>query len=150
LKEKLTVMLVAAVSLMRSDGRVLMQRRRYDAVHGGLWEFPGGKVEAGETVENAAVREVHEELGIELDADCLRPVSFASEPSGNTSGGRKPVVILLYTCAQWRGDPECRDAEELGWFEPGALADLPMPPLDYPLARALLGAIAGGYAGNPG
>lgn len=150
LKEKLTVMMVVAVALVRADGRVLMQRRHYEAVHGGLWEFPGGKVEDGESLEIAAIREIKEELGIELETDCLRPLSFASIPAGDLADGQKPLVLLLYTCERWQGEPECRDAEELGWFDPAALADLPMSPLDYPLARALHQSIAGGFLARSG
>jgi 8-oxo-dGTP diphosphatase len=110
-----------------------MQRRRERAVHGGLWEFPGGKVEAGESPESALLREIDEELELAIDAEALTPLAFAS---GETADGR-PLVILLYTCARWSGDPVPHDAEELGWFAPSALAALDMPPLDYPLAEAL-------------
>ncbi len=133
-------MLVAAVAMIDESGRILMQRRRLGGAHGGLWEFPGGKVEPGETPETAIVREIEEELGVRLDAGALRPLTFASDPP-NRGGPARPLVILLYTCRQWQGEEECRAGEEIRWFAPAALAGLDMPPLDYPLADALLGAI---------
>jgi len=132
-----TALLVVAVALMNPSGHVLLQRRRLAAVHGGLWEFPGGKLEPGETPELAAVRELSEELGIEIDQDSLRPVSFSS---GTTGAGqdRRPIVILFYACEAWSGTPEARDADAIGWYSPGSVSELAMPPLDYPLAEALL------------
>ena len=126
-------MLVVAVALMRGDGLVLMQRRRAGRQHGGLWEFPGGKVEAGESLTQAAAREIAEELGVAVLPEALAPVGFATNGTGDSSG----PVILLFACDEWTGDPACLDAEEIGWFAPDALANLPMPPLDYPLAQAL-------------
>jgi 8-oxo-dGTP diphosphatase len=125
-----TVIPVVALALINGDGRVLMQRRRLLADHGGLWEFPGGKVEAGETLVSALVREITEELGLVLDPEALEPLSFAASPD-------QPHVILLYTCRIWAGDPVCLDGEEIGWFAAEALANLAMPPLDVPLARAV-------------
>jgi len=132
-----TPLLVVAAALIAGDGRVLMQRRRLDAAHGGLWEFPGGKVEAGESLESAAVRELEEELGIAVDRDALEPVGFAGGAADPPEAGTG-VVILLYSCRRWSGDAECREGEEIAWYPPGALCNLAMPPLDYPLARALL------------
>lgn len=123
---------VVAVAPIATDGRVLLQRRRLDRAHGGLWEFPGGKIEPGESPEAAARREIAEELGVDLDVRDLHPVSFASDP---------PHIVLLYICREWRGEPRCLDAEEIAWFAPEALARLAMPPLDYPLAEALLAAL---------
>lgn len=114
-----------------------MQRRRLGAVHGGLWEFPGGKVEAGESPESAALRELEEELGVELDRASLQPLSFASGPAELSEAGQA-IVILLYSCRKWRGEAHCREGEEIRWLLPEALGDLEMPPLDYPLTRALL------------
>lgn len=131
------LMLVVAVALIGADGRVLMQRRRLGRAHGGLWEFPGGKIEPGETAEGAAAREIAEELGLVIRAESLRPVGFASEPAPRDDGQRAPL-ILLFRCADWAGEPLCLDAEEIAWVAPEALAALAMPPLDYPLARALL------------
>jgi 8-oxo-dGTP diphosphatase len=134
-------MLVTAVALIGPDGAILMQRRHFSAVHGGLWEFPGGKVEPGETPEFAAVRELEEELGIAIDADGLEPVGFASGfTAGADEGGkgaRRPLVILLYASRAWQGTPQVKEAEAIAWHAPGAIAQLAMPPLDYPLAEAL-------------
>ena len=124
-------MAVVAVALIAADRRVLMQRRRPEAQHGGLWEFPGGKVEAAETLTSALVREIEEELGLTLEADDLVPLARAADPDG-------AVVIDLYTCHRWSGTPRCLDADAIGWFAPDRLPDLAMPPLDVPLAKALL------------
>ena len=149
LKEISTLIIVVAVALLRGDGHVLMQRRRFGSVHGGLWEFPGGKVEAGESPESAAVREISEELGLVLDVSALEPVGFASGP-GEGSGGRGCVVILRYTCRQWSGEPDCLEGEEIAWCTPGSVPSLAMPPLDYPLARMLIASLAGASGNNPG
>lgn len=125
------------MALIDSAGRVLLQRRRLDRAHGGLWEFPGGKVEPGESPESAALREIEEELGVTLDAAALRPLTFASDPR-LPPAPRAPHVILLYTCRGWRGEPECRDADAIGWFGLPEFPGLEMPPLDYPLADALI------------
>ena len=109
-----------------------MQRRAAGRAHAGLWEFPGGKIEPGESPKAALVREAREELGLELDAAQLQPVAFAADEA---PGG---VLILLYLCRGWQGAPRCLDAAELGWFAPGEIEALPMPPLDYPLAAGLL------------
>lgn len=121
---------VVAIALIDPAGRVLMQQRRADRAHGGLWEFPGGKVELGERAEAALVREVAEELAVTVDPAALVPLAFASTPD-------QPHVLLLYTCRAWAGEPRCLDGEALGWVAPEALAALPLPPLDVPLARAL-------------
>ena len=125
--------LVVAVALQDPQGRVLMQRRAVGRQHAGLWEFPGGKVEPGESLPTALAREIAEELGLELDPAVLEPVGFAAD----TGAAGVPLLILLYRAGSWAGTPRCLDAADLGWF---ALADLPglaMPPLDYPLAAAL-------------
>ena len=125
-----TMIPVVAVALLAADGRVLMQQRRLASEHGGLWEFPGGKVEADETPDVALVRELEEELGIAVDPAALAPLSFAALPG-------EPVLLLLYTCRKWAGTPVCLDGEAIGWFTLNEIAALPMPPLDVPLALAL-------------
>lgn len=129
-----TPVLVSAVALLDAGPRVLMQRRRSQAMHGCLWEFPGGKLEPGEAPETAAVREIAEELGITVAVGDLSPIGFAS----NGGEAAAPLVILLYMCRRWTGDPQPHDADELGWFACDALTGLAMPPLDYPLAEALV------------
>ncbi len=134
---------VVAAALIDASGRVLMQRRRLGTAHGGLWEFPGGKIEPRESPESALLREIDEELGIALDPDSLEPLSFSSDPA-LPPARRAPHVILLYTCSAWQGAPQARAGEAIAWFEPAALPALDMPPLDYPLARALLRSFAAG------
>ena len=131
------LLLVVAVALVAADGRVLMQRRRLGRAHGGLWEFPGGKIERRESAEDAAVREIAEELGLAIRASSLQPVGFASDSEAGGDGKPSPL-ILLFRCADWAGEPQCLDAEEITWVAQQDLAALAMPPLDYPLARALL------------
>ncbi len=135
-----TLIPVVAVALVAADGRVLLQQRRAGRAFAGLWEFPGGKVEAGESPESALLREIDEELGVALDPDGLVPLTFASDPR-LPPVSRQPHVILLYICRAWTGEPRCLDAAALGWFEAKDLADLAMPPLDVPLARALAAAL---------
>ena len=125
---------MVAVALVDPRGRVLIQKRRQDASHGGLWEFPGGKVEPGETPEAALVREVREELGIALGS--FVPAAFASDPEADPAR-RDPHLILLYLCREWRGEPRCLAGEAVAWTAPEALAAMAMPPLDVPLAAAL-------------
>lgn len=127
------IFVVAAV-LIRADGRMLVQRRPAGKPLAGLWEFPGGRVETGETPEAALVRELEEELGIAVDPATLEPLTFASEPR---AGGR--LVLLIYRCRAWTGQPEAHHAEVLRWATPTDLADLPMPGADRP-AVALLAA----------
>lgn len=136
----LTLIPVVAVALIGKDGRVLMQRRRLGGDHGGLWEFPGGKVEPGESPESALLREIEEELGILLASSDLEPLTFSSDPVLPPEP-RAPHVILLYMCRRWQGEPRCHEGEEIAWFAPPELSTLAMPPLDYPLARALVSAI---------
>lgn len=137
------LLLVTAVALRDGNGRILMQRRREGGHHGGLWEFPGGKVEAGESPDDCIVRESEEELGIVLERGDLHPLSFASGPL-DTSGSGDLLLILFYTCRKWQGEMECRDGEEICWLLPDELLALDMPPLDRPLAEALLAAIDAG------
>jgi 8-oxo-dGTP diphosphatase len=135
-------MLVVAVALTGADGRILMQQRHFAAEHGGLWEFPGGKVEPGEAPEHAAARELAEELGVAIDPADLHPVGFASGESTGKSGAPRSLVILLYACAEWQGTPQALDAEAIASHASGSISGLQMPPLDYPLAEALCSFLA--------
>ncbi len=125
------VMLVVAAALTDAEGRVLMARRPAGKQHAGLWEFPGGKVEADETPMAALARELREELGIEIDAGALTPVAFSESP------GARHLVLLLYRCRSWRGDARALDAAEIRWMAVDDLVSLDMPPADQPLAEAL-------------
>ena len=130
-----TYQVVVAIALRGADGRWLLQRRPAGKHHAGLWEFPGGKVEHAEIPSQALVREVREELGIELDPTALRPVAFAD--GGMTQQG-VPLVILLYTAVNWIGTVQPLDGGELGWFTHDDLSDLSMPPLDILLSEQLM------------
>ena len=114
-----------------------MQQRPEGRVHGGLWEFPGGKVEAGESPESALVREIGEELGVTVDAQDLNPAGFASS-TGEAGGAGEPLVILLYSCSVWIGEPRPLDAASIEWVDLALIGDMAMPPLDYPLWDALM------------
>jgi 8-oxo-dGTP diphosphatase len=127
-----TLLLVVAVALIDSDGKILVQRRPEGKMMAGLWEFPGGKVEPGEVPEAALVRELGEELGIEVDIASLSPAVFASEPLAG-----RHLLLLLYLCRQWSGAPHAIHAEEIRWFRPDELHELDMPPADGPLIRLL-------------
>ena len=125
-------LLVVAAALVDADGRVLVQQRPADKTMAGLWEFPGGKVEPGETPEAALIRELAEEIGIATETACLAPAGFASEPLGN-----RHLLLLLYVCRKWRGIPEPREAPALKWARPLELHGLAMPPADRPLIGLL-------------
>ncbi len=129
-----TLLTVVALALLDSGGRVLMQRRPEARAHGGLWEFPGGKVELGEGPASALVREIAEELAITIDPADFTPLTFATSAE---HAGARPLVLLLYTCRRWKGEPVPEPGAALKWLDPEALAALPMPPLDVPLAAAL-------------
>lgn len=131
------VMLVVAAALTDAEARVLVARRPAGKQHGGLWEFPGGKVESGETPKAALVRELHEELGIEINPAALTPIAFSE------SSGDRHLVLLLYRCLAWRGEARALDAAEIRWVAVDRLAALDMPPADRPLAAALAAALAG-------
>jgi 8-oxo-dGTP diphosphatase len=136
-----TLIPVVAVALIDTRGRVLLQKRRAGGEHGGLWEFPGGKIEPGESPESALLREIEEELGIVVAAADLMPFRFASDPRLPPEP-REAVVILLYTCRRWSGQPRSVDGEAIAWLAPGGFAGLAMPPLDVPLANAIARALA--------
>ena len=126
---------MVAAALADADGRVLLQRRAPGRAMAGLWEFPGGKVEPDERPEAALVRELEEELGIEVEPAALTPAAFASADNAG-----RHMLLLLYLCRQWRGEPRPLDAAELAWVRPADMAALPMPPADEPLIP-LLGAL---------
>ena len=126
------VVLVAAVALIDPDGRVLLARRPPGKSMAGLWEFPGGKVEPGETPEAALIRELHEELGIDTWASCLAPLTFASHAYADFH-----LLMPLYACRKWQGIVTAREGQDLAWVRPGDLRDYPMPPADLPLIPVL-------------
>jgi 8-oxo-dGTP diphosphatase len=126
------ILLITAAALVDPSGRVLVQKRRQDRDMGGLWEFPGGKVEPGESPEMAIVRELNEELGIAVEPDDLKPAGFASAPLGD-----RHLLLLLYIGRHWVGKPEALDADALQWIAPAALHSLAMPPADIPLIAVL-------------
>ena len=130
--EGLPTVLVAAVALVDSDGRILIAERPVGKSMAGLWEFPGGKVETGELPEEALVRELQEELGIDISASCLAPFVFASH-----SYETFHLLMPLFLCRKWRGLPTPREGQRLKWVRSNALADYPMPPADVPLVALL-------------
>ena len=127
-----SLFLVVAAAMVDADGRVLVQRRPEGTAMAGLWEFPGGKPEPGETPEAALIRELNEELGIETEASCLAPAAFAREPLGE-----RHLLLLLYVLRKWRGVPTALHASELKWVRPNELFALDMPPADKPLIGLL-------------
>lgn len=133
------MLVIVAAALVDGDGRVLVQQRAADRPMAGLWEFPGGKIEAGETAESALVRELAEELGIATETSCLAPAGFGTAPRENAheADGRGQLVLLLYVCRKWQGIPRALDAAALRWVRPHLLHDLPMPPADIPLIGLL-------------
>ena len=129
LNERSTILLVVAAALRDERGRWLMQQRPEGKAHAELWEFPGGKLEPGESPEAALVRELAEELGIAVAAADLSPLGFATDAG---------VVMLLYRCTRWAGEARPLHAAALRWEVPAVLAELPMPPLDVPLIGLLV------------
>ena len=129
---KARIVLVVAVALIDEDGRILMTKRPEGKSMAGLWEFPGGKMEAGETPEAALIRELREELGIEVKAECLAPFTFASH-----SYPEFHLLMPLYVCRKWAGIPRSREGQEMKWVRPRDMRALPMPPADIPLVAHL-------------
>jgi 8-oxo-dGTP diphosphatase len=126
------IVLVAACALVDADHRVLATRRPEGKPMAGLWEFPGGKIRAGETPEACVIRELEEELGLDVTADCLAPLTFASHGYPDFH-----LLMPLYVCRVWHGRPEPREGQALRWVRPVELARLDMPPADRPLAAFL-------------
>jgi 8-oxo-dGTP diphosphatase len=126
------LILVAAVVLVDADGRVLLAQRPEGKAMAGLWEFPGGKVDPGETPETALIRELAEELGVDVTASCLAPFTFASHSYPDFH-----LLMPLYVCRKWSGIPAAREGQRLKWVRPARLADYPMPPADKPLIAML-------------
>lgn len=126
------LLIVTAAALVDTAGRILVQRRPAGKAHAGLWEFPGGKLEAGETPEASLVRELREELGLEARPESLEPLTFASVPAGT-----RHLVLMHFLCRDWTGTPAALDGQDLRWVDADALIDLDMPPADIPLAKQL-------------
>ncbi len=126
------VLLVAAVALVDIDGRVLIARRPEGKSMAGLWEFPGGKVDDGETPEEALIRELEEELGIDVAENCLAPLTFASHRYETFH-----LLMPLFVCRVWKGEATPREGQVLKWVRPMQLRDYPMPPADVPLVAML-------------
>lgn len=126
------MLLVVAAALINQEGRVLVQQRAPGRAMAGLWEFPGGKIESGETPEAALVRELAEELGIKVDAPTCSPLAFASGALGE-----RHLLLLLYMVRSWRGEPSALDASAVQWVTVEEMRRLAMPPADVPLVEAL-------------
>ena len=126
-------LLVCAAALIDADGRVLMAKRPEGKSLAGLWEFPGGKVEEGERPETALIRELKEELGIDVTESCLAPLTFASHTYENFH-----LLMPLYVCRRWKGIARGLEGQELKWVYAKELRELPMPPADVPLIAHLV------------
>jgi len=128
----LPIILVAAAALIDSEGRVLLAQRPEGKSMAGLWEFPGGKVEEGETPEFALMRELEEELGIETRPTCYHPIAFASHSYDSFH-----LLMPLFACRFWKGEPTLKEHQKLAWVRPTDMMDYPMPAADIPLISAL-------------
>ena len=128
----MNIILVSAVALVDKDGRFLLAQRPEGKSMAGLWEFPGGKVETGETPETALIRELHEELGIETWDSCLAPLSFASYTYETFH-----LLMPLFICRKWEGIAQPKEGQTLKWVFPKDMRDYPMPPADLPLIPIL-------------
>lgn len=133
------LLLVAACALIDPDGRVLIARRPQGKAHAGLWEFPGGKIEAGESPEQALIRELREELGVEPCEQCLQPFAFASQP---VEDGRH-MLMPLFVCRRWDGFVDPKEGQEIQWVRPDKLATYDLLPADRPLAAELRDRLTG-------
>lgn len=129
-----SILLVAACALVDSGGRVLITRRPEGKAHAGFWEFPGGKLEPGESPELAVVRELREELGVEPCEQCLQPFAFASCP---VEGGQCWLLMPLFVCRRWDGFVDPKEGQEIAWVRPERLSDYPLLRADRPLAAEL-------------
>jgi 8-oxo-dGTP diphosphatase len=130
--DSLPVVLVVAVALIDADGRVLLAQRPEGKAMAGLWEFPGGKVQAGEAPEAALIRELKEELGIDVSEACLAPLTFASHRYE-----RFHLLMPLYVCRRWGGVVAAQEGQGLAWVRPQQLERYAMPPADKPLVAVL-------------
>ena len=128
----MNIVLVSAVALIDVDGRVLLAQRPEGKSMAGLWEFPGGKVDPGETPEAALIRELDEELGIDTWKSCLAPLTFASHTYDEFH-----LLMPLFACRKWQGQPQAREGQTLAWVRPRDMRDYPMPPADVPLIPIL-------------
>jgi 8-oxo-dGTP diphosphatase len=122
------LVLVAACALVDADGRVLLAQRPAGRAMAGLWEFPGGKVEAGERPEQTLIRELREELGISVTEACIAPLTFASHTYPDFH-----LLMPLYVCRRWEGAVIAKEGQKLAWVRPNRLRDYEMPPADIPL-----------------
>ncbi|MCW2306799.1 (deoxy)nucleoside triphosphate pyrophosphohydrolase [Rhodobium gokarnense] len=129
----MNLLLVVACALIDVDGRVLIARRPEGKALAGLWEFPGGKLEPGERPEDSLIRELNEELGIDINPACLAPLTFASYAYEDFH-----LLMPLYVCRRWSGTVEAREGQDLKWVRPARLRDYPMPPADEPLIPHLI------------
>ena len=132
------MLLVSAVALIDTDGRVLLTQRPSGKSMAGLWEFPGGKIETGETPEAALIRELWEELNIDTELSCLAPLSFASHHyNANDNQDAFHLLMMLFVCRRWQGRPQPMEGGTLKWVRSQNLRDYPMPAADIPLISAL-------------
>ena len=126
------IVFVVACALIDVDGRVLLAQRPEGKAMAGLWEFPGGKIDAGETPEAALIRELREELGVDTSESCLAPLTFASHAYADFH-----LLMPLYVCRVWSGTPRSREGQRLAWATAAQLSDYPMPEADKPLIPIL-------------